>query len=331
MSENVVHLMAQDERISHMFNMCEIVRLTAAAVLKMKREEMHDTVEVDKHVFSGVDAVAGAHLRSLASSHMPSFSGHLMEECDIARAMRDHEELRYPLLICDAVEGSTNAKRGLASIVRRPIFAGTSMVLIENKRMSTVAASAFYDFASGHVFSSIRGEHRSFLSFIDGTLQQPEGKILEQCGDSKPWAVVAAYSNDNVKCVSEITTAIQLAGIRTHGGSRSSAQDLLEIVCNQVDAYIDLRALFPGNTDSRDETLHFWDVGGLLPFLQGLGFAICDQRDRPWQEFTLDEGLALIACRPILKPKILDAIGKLTFVIEPHAPPSIISIAGGAI
>ena len=331
MSEDIARLMKQNLRLIHMFGMCEVVRKTGKVVLGMTRDQMHDTVEVDKHVFSNADAVAGSHLRSLVATCMSRFSGHLMEECDIARALRDREELYYPLLICDAAEGSTNTKRGLASIVRRPILAGTSMVLIENKRMSTVAASAFYDFASDSVYSSVRGEAGSFMSFIDGKVQEPGGRLVERYGDSQQYATVAGYSNNNIGCVADIIRVLQQSGIRWSGGTRSSAQDLLEILGNQVDCYVDLRALFPGNTDSRDETLHFWDVGGLLPFLDGLGYEICDHKGRPWQEFFLDEKLALIVCRPSMgKNKIVDAISQLRFVQEPDPTATVLPMASGS-
>ena len=326
MADDVPAFMAPEVRLKHMLSMCKVVRRTGEATLKMKPEEMHDMVVVDNHSFSNVDAVAGSHLRTLVAQLMPKFADGLMEECDIARALRNREALKYPLLICDAVEGSTNAKRGLSAFVRRPIFAGTSMLLIEGVRMTTVAASAFYDFASGCVFSSVRGESGSFLSFLDEKILEPRGDFVNCHGDSKLFAVVAAYSHDNVDCPAEIMRALLANDIRLHGGSRSSAQDLLDILCNQVDSYIDLRALFPGNTNSRDEALHVWDVGGLLPFMDGLGYVITDHHGKSWQDQVLGEKLPLIVSRPKVAQQIINVVGKLSFVAEPEGSTNVLPL-----
>lgn len=306
----------QAQRVSFMHDLCEVVRETGEQVLKLGPNEMHDIVVVDRHSFSNVDSVASSVQRGCIEKTLRGFTGTVMEECDIARLLTAKQPISYPLLICDAVEGSTNTKRGLATHVRRPILGGTSIVMLESERMATVIASAFYDFASGYVFSSVRGESGSFISFIDGKIILSQGNITECRGDSQAYAVVAGYSNDNVDRVAEIMKALLAEGIRWDGGTRSSAQDLLNILCNEVDAYIDLRAVFSDQTKSADEVLHFWDVGGLLPLLDGLGFFIVDHKGTSWQDYVLGEKLTLIVSRSSLKDRIMHVISQLSFLAE---------------
>lgn len=299
-----------------MLALCRIVRATGEGVLGLPPDQIYDTVVVDQHRFSSVDSIAGTQLRQHVASMLPHFPGTLMEECDIARLLNDASAIKYPVLICDAVEGSTNTRRGLASRIGRPIFGGTSIMVLENNLMASVIASAFYDFASRRVFSSVRGEPGSFFPFVDGGLISWE-EVIEARGDSQPYAVVAGYSHNNILCRTHVEGSLLKHGIRATGGTRSSAQDLLDIVCNQVDAYVDLRALFPGSTDSQDEVLHIWDVGGLLPVLDGLGFVIVDHANRSWQDYKLGERFPLVVSRPSIAGAIRAAISELPFIAEP--------------
>lgn len=311
-------VVGSSERTSLMLALCKIVRSTGKDVLRLSQQEIYDTVVVDRHRFSSVDSIAGTRLRHHVASILPQFSGTVMEECDIARILTDHSAISYPLLICDAVEGSTNTKRGLAAHVRRPILGGTSVMLLENNLMASVIASAFFDFASQRVFSSVRGEPGSFFSFVDAAIIARED-VIEKRSDSQPYAVVAGYSHNNVTSRALIEDALLGRGIRSTGGTRSSAQDLLDIVCNQVDAYVDLRTIFPGTTDSRDEVLHIWDVGGIVPVLDGLGFTITDHVNRSWQDYKLGETFPLVVARPSIASSIRDAMTELPFVADLHS------------
>lgn len=302
----------QDERTRLMMSLSQVVRRTGESVLTLKPENIHDTVEVDRHQFSTVDANAGIILRKAIEDIMGPVSGTVLEESEISRRTLDVEKVAFPLLIFDAVEGSTNTKRGLAAHLRRPILGGTSAMVLENPELSSVAASAFFDFSSRQVFATVRTEPGSFLSFVNDRILPWD--MARGRGDSQVYAAVPGYSHGNVEERARVERVLLSAGIRTTGGSRSSAQDLVDMLGNQIDAYVDLRALFSGSTESRDEVLHSWDVGGLLPVLDGLGFMITDVRGRCWQKSRFDEHLALIVARPELGGKILDAVRQLPFV-----------------
>lgn len=310
------------ERKRRMIQLIEVVRGTAAYVLDLGKERVRDTVQESGHQFSTVDDEAAGMMLRLIAEVMRDFKGGVVEESKIPGGIVDPSKLKFPCVVCDAVEGSTNAKRGLAATVRRPILAGTSAVIIERDRLDSVAASAFYDFPSGQVFSSVRTEYGCYLSFVDEKIVADES-VAEIRGDSQLYVVVPEYSNDNVAAREEVVRALSEANFHTIGGTRSSAQDLVNILCNQVDAYVDLRALFPGPTGRRDEVLHFWDVGALLPVLEGFRFVIRDEQRKGWMEHSCDERMVLMVTRPSLGEKVQRAIERVSFVCRSEGEPPI--------
>ncbi|MFH1354297.1 MAG: hypothetical protein ABIH36_03325 [bacterium] len=321
--------LVQSQRTKTMLDLCRVARKTGDHVLSMGADDIHDTENVHGHQYSTADDVAASALRRVISEVMPDFTSDVVEEADGRRATG--RELKYPIMVCDALEGSTNTKRALASKNRgRPIFGGTSAMVLERAELSSIVACAVYDFASKSVYSAVRTEPGSFLAFLNRELI-PQAEVQEARGDSQWYAVVPGYSHGNVKARCEVEEAIQAAGGRTTGGCRSSLQDLLDMVSNQVDAYVDLRALFSGGTEGSDEVLHPWDVGGALPVLDGLGFTITDENGVGWQKRCFGEPLTLIAARPSLAKKVLEAVQTLSFlnladrgsVTLPMPPPQI--------
>lgn len=310
---NQGNLLSQTERTNYMKQLSRVVKETGEHVLNIAPEKIFDTVEVARHQFSTVDAEASSKLRTILERDMRTFPGSVVEESDIPRALLDLKQLKYPLLLCDAVEGSTNAKRGLAAYAKRPIQAGVIAMIVESEELCAIAASAFYDLASRQIFSSVRTERGCFISFIDERIMWPDS-VIERKGDSHSYAIVPGYSHANVEARSLVERALLNIGIESAGGSRSSAQDLLNLLTNQADAYVDLRALFPGSTESRDESLHVWDVGGLLPILDSVGFRITDANLQSWQKLRVWDRLAIIAARPSLILPIINALSSLPFV-----------------
>ncbi len=306
-------LLSQTERTEYMLKLSRVVKETGEHVLHIDRAKIFDTVEVARHQFSTVDAEASSKLRAALDRELGIFPGTVLEESDTPRARLEPNQLKYPLLLCDALEGSTNAKRGLAAYLRRPILAGTLAMILESEELCMVAASAFYDFASRKVLASFRTETGCFVAFIDERIVTQEC-IVETKGDSHTYAIIPGYSHANVEARAAVESALLEVGIESAGGSRSSAQDLVNLLCNQADAYVDLRALFPGSTESRDEVLHTWDVGGLLPVLDSVGFRITDVTGQSWQKLHIWDRLAIVVSRPALQSRILDALHSLPFV-----------------
>lgn len=311
-------MLVQSQRTKMMLDLCKVVERTGKRVLDMKPGAIHDTASEHGHQFSTVDDEANSALRRSISTTMSGFAGDIIEEADGRRAVS--KKLKYPILVCDAVEGSTNTKRALAAeIPGRPIFGGTSVMVLEEEGLFSIVACAVYDFTSRSVYSAVRTEPGSFLAFLNRELI-PQAKVQEARGDSQWYVVVPGYSHGNIQARCEVEEAIRRAGGWPTGGCRSSLQDLLNIVCNQVDGYVDLRALFSGGTKSSDEVLHPWDVGGILPVLDGLGFTITDEKGEGWQKRQFGEPLTLIAARPSLAQRVLEAVQGLSFVNPADEP-----------
>lgn len=310
------------ERKRLMLQLIEVVRGTGKYVLRLKPDRIHDTVQESGHQFSTVDDEAAGVMLRLIAAEMRDFSGGVVEESKIPGGIIDVAKLQFPCVVCDAVEGSTNAKRGLSATVRRPIFAGTSAVILERPSLDSVVASAFYDFASGLILSSVRTEYGCFESFVDGKVLADEN-VLNMRGDSQDYVVVPEYSHDNLAAREEVVRALSEQGFHTIGGTRSSAQDLVNMLSNQVDAYVDLRAMFPAPKGHRDEVLHFWDVGALLPVLEGFGFTICDARRQGWMTHKCGERMVLVVARETLWDRVWSAVERVSFVSTSDAEPSI--------
>lgn len=305
--------LTQGQRLDYMMRLIRIARETGLAVLELRQGDIYDTVQVGHHQFSTVDTEANRKLRVAIANAMGGFPVTILEESEITRTDTAQHTLIYPLLIGDAVEGSTNAKRGLAAHIKQPIRAGTSVMVLESEQLASVVASAFFDFATQQTFSSVRTETGSFLSFKDEQILSPDD-VTQTYGDTQIFAAVPGYSHSNVRARAQVEEALLNADIYSTGGCRSSAQDLLDLIGNQVDAYVDLRTLFPGTSNRRDEVLHPWDVGGLLPVLDGLGFLVADPFNRSWQDYCFQDSLALTIARPSIGQRIQETIRDLPFV-----------------
>ena len=308
-------LLTQDQRLEYMLRLVQVARRTGQAVLKLSPDTVFDTFAAGQHHFSTVDTQAGQRLRAAIARIMSDLPVSIAEETEIAQRSREEiRKFKYPLIVADAVEGSTNATRGLTARIQRPIRSGTSLMLLENESLGSVAASAFFDFSSGRVFSAVRGEQGSFLSFVNRKVITPSD-IAPKQDYSQKFVAVPGYSHGDVEARAQVERVLLNAGFCTTGGSRSSAQDLLSIVAgSEIDAYADLRVLFPATTDRHDAVLHPWDVGGVLPVMDGLGLMVADTAGESWQKYRFFDQLALIVARPSIGPSILAAIRQLPFI-----------------
>lgn len=310
-------MMSPTDRLNCMAALCEAVTETGKNILRMEPGEISDTVQQSGHQFSTLDDAGKILLRQAVQKHLGDVCAGFIEESDIKLGDSDNSQ-GYPVAIGDAVEGSTNAKRGLSSVLaqhtKRPIFAGTSVMLLEEKKMSSIIATAFFDWLSGNTFSSVRTEPGYFQAFINGNIVYPRDAAAKP-RDSQQYAIVPGYSHSNILERAQTEESLLAAGIRSDGGTRSSAQDMLQVFCGQVDAYVDLRRIFSQRSENRDEVLRAWDVGALLPFLDALGFSLTDEHAVSWQEKCFGDSLTLVVARDQeLWKKINEAISHLGFM-----------------
>lgn len=312
-------LMTQGERGDCMTKLGDIARRIAEQVCRMVPAEISDTVVVSGHQFSTVDDTANLAMRQFVTSELGERVQDIIEESELPRASQPPTGSRFPLLVADTVEGSFNAARGLGSLFnafgRRPIQAGTSLMLLEAEQLGSIAATAFYDWASHLLFTSVRGEPGSFLAFIDSRIVHRPAMGQAR---SQPYIVVPNYSHTNVDAHADVIRALQAKGLRCIGGTQSSAQDLLDVLWGRADAYLDLRHLFPSPAHHRDAVLRAWDVGALLPFLHSCGFIITDHTAESWHMRSYHDSLVLIVTASTeLWQRIKEAIRNVSFM--PHA------------
>ncbi len=300
--------LSQKERTELMLKLCEVVRRTGQFVIGMNPSDVHYTQEEAGHQYSTADSQAAIMFRSYLADVVGTFPGSVIEEFELGRTSSDKVPI-FPLCVFDAIEGSMSATRGLAARIKRPLCAGVSALVLEQARLYSIAASAFYDFMTGSVFSSIRVEAGSFLAFQDGQLIRAETFWHSaQNSTFRPMAVAPCYSHDNVEEQAHIKRALLSAGFRVTEGCESSAQDLLNILSNRAEAYVDLRALFPGGKEQRDEVLKPCDVGGLLPVMDAVGYKITDAFGKNWQNHIIWDPLSLVLSTPALHLNILKTL-----------------------
>lgn len=308
-------IITQEERVNYMFRLTEMSQAIYRHIMSMKPDEVNFTTEVAGHLFSTVDSQADIVLRGLTQISLPSI-GHVYEESELPKKIQEGG-VEFPALIADVVEGSFNATRSLRRIHRDlgqvSIQSGTALMLLEGEALGSTVATAYYDWHAQLPYSCFRGETGSFIAVANGQIIDVQAFQNERQNDH--WcAIVPSYSNRAVAERIELESKLWEVGIRPLGGTQSSAQDLLHVLFGEADAYVDIRALFPPS-DYRDECLRAWDVGAILPILDGCGIKISTPEDQNWQGNRFFDKMSLIVARQLtVWHKIREVIGNLSFV-----------------
>jgi fructose-1,6-bisphosphatase/inositol monophosphatase family enzyme len=233
------------------------------------------------------------------------------------------EENNGKVLRIDEIDGTTNTKRTKASLLGHNPRAAVSIALCEDESMGSIIVGVVYDMHNKNTFSGLRIDG-SYMAFCDRVLLDPEG-FKEKKGDSSTRIMVVGYSNRERMKKAEIEQAILDADktkkdFRIYGGSRSSTIDILNILRNQYDAYIDPRALWPGS----GAMLYPYDVAGVIPIAYGCGLEISDVFGKPIEMHNgKNEPLSLIVARKGLKDRFMETLAPIVTQSENiYNPPS---------
>ncbi len=93
--------------------------------------------------------------------------------------------------------------------------------------------------------------------------------------------------------------------VKIYDGSRSSSVDVLNIIKNQFDAYVDPRALF----EDSGAMLYPYDIAGCLPIALGCGLEVFDNYGNPISSRG-NIPLTLVVARKGMKEIIVKAINE---------------------
>ena len=151
------------------------------------------------------------------------------------------------------------------------------------------------------------------MSFRDGCRIDPES-VCETRGDSRIRVYVIGYSNSHRLKKGELEQAIWDAGLKPYEGCRASGIDVINIIRNQADAYIDVRrcwSTLDENGVEKEAQLQCYDIAGVLPIALGCGLDVTDPTSGSWKRFGLMDAMPLIVSRPSVTKQLLGIVSPL--------------------
>ena len=235
-------------------------------ILDLREHKGHDESSIDRDAQS---AIIG-----LLHRHFPAFRGMVVFEDGRAELFgNEGVGTEKFVLTIDEIDGTTNMKRALASSFIFPVSASLSFALGTTERLGDVEVSVVHALDTGEIFSAIRMDGGDYLAFVDGRLLYPVD-IVESRGDSNARVLVPGYSFKVRGYKAGVEEALIRHGLkRVYEGSRSSSMDIIGIIRNLNDGYVDARALF-GDEHEYGAMLQGYDVAGVIPIALGVGLRV---------------------------------------------------------
>lgn len=299
----------------YMFALEEVVADVAGRILSYNGTIV-DTKLVRGHEESSIDRLAyewmlGSLEEKFSRFHKNDrFRGKYLFELhelqDIDNGHSEEENGGKRVLRIDEIDGTTNTKRCKTSVLGYSPLATVSVALCDNEAMDSILLGVVYDMHNGNVFSGVQVDG-GYLAFCDRVLLDPKD-FVDKKGDSNFRVMVVGYSNRERRRKGDIEQAIVDAdpGIKVYDGSRATTVDILSILRNQYDAYVDPRGLWPPESGAM---LHPYDVAGVIPIALGCGLEISDIHGRQIETQGKDDAvLTLIVARKGLRDRLVEAL-----------------------
>ncbi len=289
-----------------MFEMETVAREVSSKIIDYKGKNVYDT-KVKNGEYQGesvIDELAFAWTQEALLKYMPGFRGEILTETRPMKDIKVPGQNDWLYLRIDECDGTTNAKRFAASPLKYTPSSCVSLALCADKGINSILIGTVHDMHNGNTFSGVHNQD-GYWSFMNRNILDPKD-FADKKGDDKYRVMVIGYSNGNngarIK-KAELEQKLWDNDIFPYEGSRASTIDILNIVYNQFDAYIDARALWPGS----GAMLHPYDVAGVIPIVQGCGLEVSDMRGKPLEGDKND--LDVLVCRPVLKKRLVDLLG----------------------
>lgn len=288
----------------------KLARIVAYAgkIISENNDEVVDTRTHKGHDESSIDAVARSAIIEGIEKYAPELEGKLQFELmpfnkQLIEIDRDS---KYSItLIMDEIDGSTNTKRAKASILDCVPNAAVCIALCTGSTLKDLQIGVVYTLDTKEIFSGTRVENNEFLTLKHKEMLYP-GDIQKMRGDSKFRVLVIKYSNQKRVEIAEVEEALWEAKFKPYEGCRSSTMDIIGVIRNQNDAYIDVRALFPKECGAR---LQAYDVAAVIPIAIGAGLVVTDVFGELIDKYGETDAIPLVIARPEIHAKIIEAIG----------------------
>jgi len=289
--------------------MTHIVPVVGEALLASTKE-IFDTHDYKGHESSSLDDVARQLMQKTLDEFLPDFEGMVRLELRPYSIVFLEKREHHPLtLIIDEIEGTTNTKRCMASAFEYRPASLISMGLSFSESLKDLAVGAVYTLDRSEVFSAFKTDGH-FLAFHDNKLIY-EDEIIKTKGDSKRRILVIGYSNSHRTKKGQLEQALFDSGLKVYDGCRSSGMDIINIIRNNTDAYVDLRSFWStkdADGHENEAMLQTYDVAGVIPIAEGCGLKVSDAEGNSWHNYELETPIPLIVSRPDIYEQIMKVV-----------------------
>lgn len=304
---------SHNEKMGYLTDLENIAKEVGDQLVNQKYANVSDTHDYKGHESSTVDAFARERMQAVIDLYLPRFEGIIRTELNPFKKTMIEEGRTSPLvLIIDEIEGTTNFKRCFASSYHYYTQSIISMALSLTEKLEDIIIGVAYSLDQREIFSAVRME-KEFMAFHNRRRILPNASA-ETYGDSKNRVVVAGYSNSHRLQKGQLEQLIYDSGLKTYDGCRASGFDVINIIRNQTDAYIDLRAMWSTkDTHGREKEamLQVYDIAGVVPVAEGNGLIVTDAEGNPWQDYNLEDAVSLVIARPCIHEQIIKSIKPL--------------------
>lgn len=188
------------------------------------------------------------------------------------------------------------------------------VALKHTRESSDIECGAIYAIDADCVFAAMAAEG-DYIAFREREAIEI-GACAEPADDLKDRIIVPCYSNHHRSKCAQLEEAIE-AGVNEgrcecYGGCRSSTIDVIDIIRNQYDAYVDCRHLWTTDLEM-NSVLRVYDVAAALPIARGAGLKVVTLTGEDLSLAGVDghDPLDLIIGRPRVVEQIVQAIEPL--------------------
>ncbi|MBU4331626.1 hypothetical protein KKD19_06075 [Patescibacteria group bacterium] len=294
-----------------LFALEKVVKEAGEEILTQRGTEVFDTADYKGHESSNIDIFARERVQAALDRHLPQLEGIVRFELrPFRKILIEAEKHQRFVLIIDEIEGTTNTKRCLAAALEYRPTGLVSLALSTSESLKHLVLGTVYTFDQGEVFSALCVVDDNFLAFCNSQVIQPSS-VVSTRGDSRKRILVIGYSNSHRLKKGGVEQALYDKKLKVYDGCRASGMDIINLLRNATDAYVDLRHYWStkdGHGQEKEAMLQVYDIAGVIPIAEACGMKVTDAKGKSWREYNLEDTIPLVIARPDIHQLILDTI-----------------------
>lgn len=314
------------QRQAHMENLRKVVREAGQKIMAFA-ETVKDTESLHGHASSTIDSYAqvimtGSFQEVYERTRVGLDKWFINLDYEDAIASvgafgffpSETQKASCPVAIIDEIDGTTNVKRAVAApwLSAKNPKSAVCVALKRNRASAAIECGAVYAIDEDCVFTGMAAEG-AYIAFRDRACIGVN-EAVDVLGDSKWRVIVPCYSNEHRTTRAQLEEAIEgkvnKGQCESYGGCRSSTIDVIDIIRNQYDAYVDCRALWTKDLD-KNAVLRVYDVAAVMPIARGAGLSVVTPTGEDFSLANVEgrDPLSVIIGRPSVVQQIVQQIG----------------------